>query len=707
MPFLDDAMQYVVEENIIKVDGRLFVIRMVEPFRDQSGKLLADVYAEHISSELVTEYIPALALTNVTAQQIVDAIFSGTRFTGNAVAIPGQFDFTVERQSVIWAVAHLVALADCEIRRDNFQITFRPKIGADNGNWMSYRKNMPSIKKTVDSRSVITRLYVYGKDGITIPPIESPNIGLYPRPKVGEVAFDDVEDAVELQTKGEAYLAKVDKPLTAYEAALIELKRAEGYGDTEAFELGDTVHVDEEELDITVTARIVEYEEYPWSSDRSTVKLADFLPELADRDVQLMQTRNIVNQVTTDGRLNTYWLEGAINTLQNQLRASGAYANAHVREGEGYLLENTDENSPDYGALYLGPGIFALASEKSGSGGWNWRTFGTGKGFTADEITAGVIRAEFVSIGPQTTYETGYDPSENDSALRDDLRLASPLPTSITLSSSGLRAATAADPDKYAQLDHRGLYILGGAIQIDGGLPDDQIASASGWNNKTTKLTAAGLYTGTIQANQITANSLSAISANLGSITAGSLDSVSITAGTITGAIIRTAASGARMELSSTNNLLAAYYNDQYYIAINPLYGGGPGIQFFNNGNNIGNIYMSSSSIWIGGSSSNIVLNALSTTIQGGWGQLKTPSQTLQQALDAKASVSHTHSISDIASLQSSLDAKASTSSVSAKASTSYVDSTFATNMAFDSSSRNLKLYNANGSLIASVNIPS
>ena len=51
--------------------------------------------------------------------------------------------------------------------------------------------------------------------------------------------------------------------------------------------------------------------------------------------------------------------------------------------------------------------------------------------------------------------------------LRSDLNMSAPLPTSITLNNEGIRASTVT-PDKYAQLDYRGLYIKNGAIQIDG-----------------------------------------------------------------------------------------------------------------------------------------------------------------------------------------------------------------------------------------------
>src|SRR5690606_16171466 len=89
-----------------------------------------------------------------------------------------------------------------------------------------------------------------------------------------------------------------------------------------------------------------------------------------------------------------------------------------------------------------------------------------------------------------------------DEQLREDLNLAAPLPTSIRLDNNGITAYTSIE-GRYARLDYRGLYISGGAIQIDGGLPDSQIQSADRWNRQGTYIDENGIYTGTISANQV------------------------------------------------------------------------------------------------------------------------------------------------------------------------------------------------------------
>src|SRR5699024_49946 len=81
--------------------------------------------------------------------------------------------------------------------------------------------------------------------------------------------------------------------------------------------------------------------------------------------------------------------------------------------------------------------------------------------------------------------------NEADEFLRHDLRLTSSLPTSITMNQDGITAYTTQE-DSYARLDHRGLYIRNGAIQIDG---DFSSPIQKGFNDigDEVKITSAGL----------------------------------------------------------------------------------------------------------------------------------------------------------------------------------------------------------------------
>lgn len=428
LPRDDEKWEFISESNYIKVDGQLFIIRTLEENRDQSGRIISNIQCEHVLFELLDDYIVYEELINVSAQQALDVFLTGTRFKADATRISGTYDFEVEDATPLAGLNQVLDHFQCEfICADDpdpdgkFLITLYPQIGSDDGRQFRYRKNVKSIRKRTDARGVITRLYVFGKDGLGIESaaantagtayIDSGHLADYPRPKKGSKTFPEIDDPDELYQAGLDYLPTVEVPNVSYEIDILDLAALTDYGDIEAYGLGDTIRTIDEDLAIDISARIVRDERYPYERWRNRVMIANFRPGIEDVLTDLQEAKRIVENVTYRGRMNTFWLDGIINTLQNQLKASGSYAQAQVLPNAGYLLENTDVNSPDYGALYMGPGIFALAGEKV-NGEWNWRTFGTGSGFTADEINAGILNAALVRIisdgGNTYIDETGF-----------------------------------------------------------------------------------------------------------------------------------------------------------------------------------------------------------------------------------------------------------------------------------------------------------
>lgn len=93
---------------------------------------------------------------------------------------------------------------------------------------------------------------------------------------------------------------------------------------------------------------------------------------------------------------------------------------------------------------------------------------------------------------------------------------------------------------------------VGTAHIADGAILSAKIGDAQVGNAKIVNLDAAKIDTGTLSADRIGAGSITAGKLNVGQLSAISADVGSLTAGTLTGLLIRTAASGARIELSSS-----------------------------------------------------------------------------------------------------------------------------------------------------------
>jgi hypothetical protein len=204
-------------------------------------------------------------------------------------------------------------------------------------------------------------------------------------------------------------------------------------------------------------------------------------------------------------------------------------------------------------------------------------------------------------------------------------------------------------------------------------------------------LNAKVIEAGTITADKMNVTELSAITANLGTIIAGIIRGISIY-----GSYIATAeGTYPRSEMDVAGNLFAAYQSATNSLKILPNVVGAPRMTITD-----GSISASIALLSALGGAVGILANGCNlhllpdpgfNVVVPDWSQFYSTAdaQTLQTALD---------------NLSNSISALAS--SMSSKADYSYVTSSLASNMAFDSGTRNLKLFAPNGSTIATVNIP-
>ena len=95
-------------------------------------------------------------------------------------------------------------------------------------------------------------------------------------------------------------------------------------------------------------------------------------------------------QFDEDGMTSTSNLEGRIDA--NKLLITGGSSTWYTDDKGNMVFESADGKQ----AMTLTGNGFSIANSKDQYGDWNWRTFGTGEGFTADLITAGTLEADRV-----------------------------------------------------------------------------------------------------------------------------------------------------------------------------------------------------------------------------------------------------------------------------------------------------------------------
>ena len=122
-------------------------------------------------------------------------------------------------------------------------------------------------------------------------------------------------------------------------------------------------------------------------------QLLSRMSQLSDLVEQKHTLYDRAKAISNDNTIHVNRLNGQIDVLKNQLIST--VSNWHTDEQGNVIFESLDRGS----AMMLCGAGFMIANSKDDQGEWIWRTFGTGEGFTADEIVAGFISAERIEAG--------------------------------------------------------------------------------------------------------------------------------------------------------------------------------------------------------------------------------------------------------------------------------------------------------------------
>lgn len=423
LPWTDESRKYIEEENFIVVGGQAFRIRTLHDIRDSVGALVSNIQCEHVSYDLNdVRHLPRMNdIINVSLNEVFNTGFSdgkntysgilqGTGFTLDTQVME-RTDLYLYKTSPRAVLNHFLEELECEAVFDNFHITVVPKRGQTGGVQFRVGKNLENIKRTIDSTTLITRLYPYGADYLDITSvnsgkayIDSPLINLYDYVHEGYLDFSNIDQPQALMDEAAKKWSTeeedgIDKPKVTYEVSVVELCKIDEFAQFEKFELGDTVRVIDEQLGIDVNARIMEYEYYPYEPQKSSVVLANFKENIGGVFAELLKAKNLVeNIVTNKGQINDEYIESVRQTMQMKFNQSLS-KKAVIHEYADIWVD--DVNNPS-AAIALVDGMFALANKKKPDGTWDWRTIGDSGKLVADEVAASWVYAGAISASQIT-----------------------------------------------------------------------------------------------------------------------------------------------------------------------------------------------------------------------------------------------------------------------------------------------------------------
>lgn len=206
------------------------------------------------------------------------------------------------------------------------------RIGTDNGVRLRLEKNMQSISIERNVSDMITRLWAFGSDDLTVSSvnggkayIDSPNIEKY-GVQEGYKDYSDYTSADKLYRNAKWEFDdknedRIDAPQLTISGKLIDLSKLAEYGAAEKLEIGDTVHV----FDIDGTEyvqRVIEYQAYPLEPKESNISIGhirrDFFIGLWQTE---RATKNHAKWQTANNSVNIRKVQGTVNTNRNEVQS--------------------------------------------------------------------------------------------------------------------------------------------------------------------------------------------------------------------------------------------------------------------------------------------------------------------------------------------------------------------------------------------------
>lgn len=276
IPYRDGKRGYIDSEKKIQIVDDVYKVRTVTDTRDTDGSAVTEVYAEAEFYDLTFSVRKEERTFEAEYPETAMAYaLEGTEWSVGTVTVRTQRTWTSTEKNALSILRNIADLHGGDLVFDcpNRLVHLLTVNGKDSGALFAYKKNMKSIQRVVDTRELVTRLYAVGAEGMTFADI---NGG---RPYVEDFTYTDevristldcssFTNPYQMKEYTEMRLADYAKPTISYVLNAMDLSVLTGY-EHEAWELGDYVRVEDKELGLSVTTRIVRREynlQEPWNT---------------------------------------------------------------------------------------------------------------------------------------------------------------------------------------------------------------------------------------------------------------------------------------------------------------------------------------------------------------------------------------------------------------------------------------------------------
>lgn len=421
-----------------------YIISSVDIERDD--EITYTAYGENSSYELFYTYIDDLKPRNELAKSILARLLEDTRFKAGFVEDVGKISTNFYHTNTRNCIYRIVESLGCEI---DYRIDIRDsrivgryvdlykKMGSNNGKRFTYKKDLNNIKKTIDYSNICSKLYGYGKGeeivdeerDISEEKIDDKDakygrrinfadvnggkkyvenndtrlkygIGLERKHLEGVFVAEDCEDKEELLRLTKEELEKRSKPKISYEVNVEDISKYQDMGGiVEGVGLGDEVLISDKSINEKVLTRVIKIVDHPFTGEDMDITLGNYFLSLTDSIVETERLKRLIEN--RDRLIGEEIKRLATMTNKGFLRSVADRLNKELNNTDGFVYFIPDKGIRIYDkpieqnptkCIELGGGHLRIANKKLPNGEFDFTSFGTGDGFTASLIVAGILK---------------------------------------------------------------------------------------------------------------------------------------------------------------------------------------------------------------------------------------------------------------------------------------------------------------------------
>lgn len=328
VPYPSDSTQYLTPEKSIRLFDDFYIARKITTTKS-GGKSIVNVYAEALFYNLSKRVIlKPHAFWNCDPSSIISGILENTGWefyqTDIAVYRDFQFESGVNVLEQLREVQNMFG-GDLIFDNQKRQVSLKNIYTEDNGVIFAYKKNMENITKEVDTTNLANRIYVYGEDELSIEEenngvayVENDISSYVPEGTIFEKVVTNTyfTDADQLLDYAEFIRHDYEEPEVTYNLQAKDFSVLENLD--LSYNVGDTITVFDEELDLQLETRIVAVDYNILVPQESEITLSSQLRNLGDEISELKKYQDKLK------KLNYYTLFNLIKWyLQDRIRLYG------------------------------------------------------------------------------------------------------------------------------------------------------------------------------------------------------------------------------------------------------------------------------------------------------------------------------------------------------------------------------------------------